>query len=151
MSELSSVRYVSIRSAAERVSETTTVPSATSSPMNAVAKITDDDGHREPARQLEPLEIAHERIERERDHGGGQEEEEDVPERPREEEGEEQQDRQPDELDPPWDPDRRRAGAHLAHAAIVALSPLGDEDAFPACATVLPDGLAALPASRSSP
>jgi hypothetical protein len=37
----SSVRYVSIRSAAERPSPTTTVPSATRTAMNAVAKTTD--------------------------------------------------------------------------------------------------------------
>ena len=109
MSELSSVRYVSIRSAAERVSETTTVPSATSSPMNAVAKITETTATESPRGSLQPLEVAHERIERERDHGGRQEEEEHVPERPREEEGEEEHDRQHDELDPPRDPDRRRA------------------------------------------
>ena len=86
MSELSSVRYVSIRSAAERVSETTTVPSATSSPMNAVAKMTETTATESPRGSLQPLEIPHERVERERDHGGRQEEEEDVPERPREEE-----------------------------------------------------------------
>ena len=64
--------------------------------------------------------VADERVERERDHRGGQEEEEDVTERAREQEREQEQHRQPDELDPARDPDRR---AQSAIGSIVALVP----------------------------
>ena len=109
-----------------------------------------DDRHREPAREAQAREVADERVEREGDHGRGQEQEQDVSQRPREEEREEEQHGQDDELDPAWDPDRRRLG----HAAIVAL-PLsaldaGREPGFPVRYRGA-DGLAALPASGSSP
>jgi hypothetical protein len=66
--------------------------------------------------EAQARQVAHERIERERDHRGGQEEEEDVPERSREDEHDEQEHGQHDELDPTRDPDRRRTGARPTHA-----------------------------------
>ena len=95
-------------------------------------------------------EVADERVERERDHGRGQEQEEDVSQRPREEEREEEEHGQDDELDPAWDPDRRRLG-HVAIVALV-LSALDTrrEPGFPVRYRG-GDGLAALPASGSSP
>ena len=41
----------------------------------------EDERHREPARQPHALQVAHERVEQERDHRRGEKQEEDVPER----------------------------------------------------------------------
>ena len=76
-------------------------------PTNTVDEDDGDHGDREAARQARSRQLADERIEREGDHGGGEEEKEDVSERASEEEREEQQHRQRHELDPAWDPDRR--------------------------------------------
>ena len=115
----------------------------------------DDVDHRDrkAARKAEPRQVADERVERERDHGGGEEQEDDVAERAGEQEGEHERDREHDELHPTRDPDPRRR----RHAAIVALAlavrPLrsaGDEGRCRVRYRAL-DGLAALPASRPTP
>ena len=66
-----------------------------------------DDRDREPAREAKSRQLADEGVERERDHGRGEEEEEDVAQRAGEQEREQEQHRQHDELDPARDPDRR--------------------------------------------
>jgi hypothetical protein len=70
-----------------------------------------------------------------------------MPECPREQEREEEEQREPDELDPARDPDRRRLG----HAAMVARRhavPRGREKRFHVRYRGS-NGLAALPASRA--
>ena len=57
------------------------VPSATISPMSDGDEERRRRPRREPARQPQPLQVAHERVEQERDHRRGEEEEEHVPER----------------------------------------------------------------------
>jgi hypothetical protein len=76
----------------------------------------DEDGRR--ARHLESREVADERIERERDHAGSQEEEEDVAERRREQEREEERHGEDDQLDPPWNLDRRAGAGHRADRTV---------------------------------
>ena len=65
-----------------------------------------DDEDAEPTRQLQSGQIAHERVQRERDHRGGEEQEQHVPERLREHEDDEQEHGEADELDPARDADR---------------------------------------------
>ena len=71
-----------------------------------------DDQDREGARHLEAREVADERIQREGDHAGGQEEEEDVAERSREKERQNEQNGETDELDPPRNLNRRAGAGH---------------------------------------
>ena len=141
---LSSVRYASTRSAAERVSETTTVPSATSRATKSVANSDRHDGDGEATWEPQARQVADERVEGERDHGGGEEQEQDVPERPREEEREQEDDRKADELDPPRDPDRRGARARVRRAAeailILGRASGHSADRSPAGSEVRPTG-----------
>ncbi len=71
-----------------------------------------------PRGRRESRQLTDERIERERDHRGGEEEEEDMPQGAREEEREQEHHRQPDELDPARDPDRRLTRHRLDRNAV---------------------------------
>ena len=72
------------------------------------------DRHRDRSRELQPREVADERVEHERDHRRGEEEEQDVAKRRGQQERENDEDRQPDQLDPARDLDRRAATGHAA-------------------------------------
>ena len=75
-----------------------------------------DDRHRERARDLEPRQVPHERVQHERDDRSGQEEEEHMPERAREQERDDEEHGQADELDPSRNLDRRAGAAHVARS-----------------------------------
>ena len=85
-----------------------------------------DDEHCRRAGNLEPRQVANERVQREGDDARRQEQEEDVPERPCEEEDDEQEDGEDDELDPSRDLDRRAGAGHRAdRTAGIARRPSG--------------------------
>ena len=83
------------------------LPSASTDEGDRGGEDEEDERHRDPARQAQPLQVAHERIEQERDHRRGEEEEEHVPEDAGQHPDDQQPHRQADELNPARDPDRR--------------------------------------------
>ena len=67
----------------------------------------EDEEDGDPTRQPHPLEVAHERVQQERDHSRDEEEEDDMAEEPRQHPHDEEQHGQADELNPARHPDRR--------------------------------------------
>ena len=102
------------------------------------------DGDGDATWEPQARQVADEGVEGERDHRGGEEQEQDVPERPREEEREQEDDRKADELDPPRDPDRRGARARVRRAAeailILGRASGHSADRSPAGSEVRPTG-----------
>ena len=84
-----------------------------------------DDRHGEPTRNPHAPEPAHERVQEQRDERSDEEEEDDVTRRPRDHPDQEQQDREPDELNPARDLDPRHPAGHGSHrsASVVRLRP----------------------------